>query len=153
MSLHTVPLTRTQANDLIARRHRHHKPVHGLRFAIGLVDEVGQLRGAAVVGRPVARMTDPYRVAEVTRLVTDGVPNGCSMLYQAAARAAKAMGYERIQTFILLSEPGTSLRASGWEMDRTTKPEGWSRPSRIREDEHPTEAKMRWYRQLNTPRL
>ena len=38
----------------------------------------------------------------------------CSFLYGAAARAAKALGYERIITYTLDTEPGTSLRASGW---------------------------------------
>ena len=70
--------------------------------------------GAAIVGRPVAREVDQYSVAEVTRLVTDGTPHACSIQYAACARAAKALGYERIQTYILNSEPGTSLIASGW---------------------------------------
>ena len=131
-ALYVAPLTRGQANDLITRLHRHHRPVHGLRFAIGLFDELGEVRGAVVIGRPVARLTDPYRVAEVTRLVTDGVPNGCSMLYQAAARAAKAMGYERIQTFILATEPGTSLRAAGWDMDRVGRGGSWANAVQIR---------------------
>jgi hypothetical protein len=38
------------------------------------------------------------------------------MLYSACARAAKALGYGRIITYILESESGTSLRASGWVM-------------------------------------
>ena len=65
------------------------------------------------LGIPVgAAMTE--RVLEVTRLVTDGTANACSLLYAAAARVGKELGYERIQTFILATEPGTSLRAAGW---------------------------------------
>src|SRR4051812_40014079 len=103
------PLTLKQANELVAELHRHHKPVVGHRFSIGIEDDDGVLHGAAICGRPVARMTDQNRVLEVTRLVTDGTKNGCSMLYAASARTAQAMGFDRIQTFILESEPGTSL--------------------------------------------
>src|SRR5689334_12804833 len=80
--LRIVPLTLKQANQLIAQLHRHHQPVRGHRFSIGCM--LGsQLVGACVVGRPVARMTDQYTVAEVTRLVTDGTKNACSVLYAA----------------------------------------------------------------------
>ena len=34
--------------------HRHHKPVVGHRFSIGV--ENGEIRGACIVGRPVARI-------------------------------------------------------------------------------------------------
>ena len=47
---------------------------------------------------------------EVNRLCTDGTRNACSMLYAAAWRAARAMGYKRIVTYILESENGASLR-------------------------------------------
>ena len=52
---------------------------------------------------------------EVTRLCTDGTPNACSFLLSRAARAAAALGYERIQTYTLAEESvnscGGSLRA------------------------------------------
>jgi hypothetical protein len=44
--------------------------------------------------------------------------NACSMLYSACARAAQAMGYDKIQTYILVTEPGTTLKASGWYLDK-----------------------------------
>lgn len=141
-----VPLTLAEANELIARLHRHHKPVVGHRFTIG-AEKDGKIVGAAVVGRPVARMTDQSRVAEVTRLVTDGTRNACSLLYSAAARAAEAMGYERIQTFILEDEPGTSLRAAGWTFDGMTEGGDWNRPSRGgRRVDQPMVRKQRWTR-------
>lgn len=143
-----VPLTLKQANELIGSLHRHHKPVTGHRFSIG-VEVDGKLVGACVVGRPVARMTDQYAVAEVTRLVTDGTYNACSALYSAAARAAKAMGFVKIQTFILQSEPGTSLKASGWHMEAVSAGGSWNVPSRSRVDAHPTEPKTRWSKVLN----
>lgn len=143
-----VPLTLKQANGVVADLHRHHKPVVGHRFSIG-VEKDGKLVGAVIVGRPVGRMTDQYTVAEVTRLVTDGSKNACSTLYAASARAAKAMGFERIQTFILEDEPGTSLKASGWTFDGWTDGGTWNRPSRGgRRDDQPLVRKQRYVKVL-----
>jgi hypothetical protein len=44
--------------------------------------------------------------AEVTRLATDGTKNVCSLLYAACWRAARALGYRKLITYILASEPG-----------------------------------------------
>lgn len=151
MSLFVYPLTLKQANDLVAQLHRHHKPAVGHRFSLGVRDDQGTPHGACIVGRPVARMTDQYAVAEVTRLVTDGTKNACSMLYAAAARACKAMGFQRIQTFILDSELGTSLKASGWTLDGVTCGGDWNVPSRGgRRVDQPQCAKQRWCKVLNT---
>ncbi|MEV4413997.1 XF1762 family protein [Catellatospora sp. NPDC049609] len=146
--LRVVPLTLAQANDAVTRLHRHHQPVTGHRFSIGAADEHGQLHGAAIVGRPVARAVDQHTTAEVTRLVTDGTPNACSLLYGACARAARAMGFDTIQTYTLASEPGTSLRAAGWVLDGHVRGRSWSTPGRPRTDTHPTEDKHRWVRRL-----
>jgi hypothetical protein len=54
-------------------------------------------------------------VLEVSRVATDGTPHACSFLYAAAARAARAIGFDVIQTFTLESEPGASLRGAGWD--------------------------------------
>lgn len=126
MSLHVRPATLAQLNEGVAMLHRHHKPVQGHRFSLLCCDDEGVIRGACSVGRPVARELDPYEVAEVTRLVTDGTPNACSKLYAAAARACAAMGFKTIQTYILDSEPGTSLRAAGWKKIRTTSGGDWN---------------------------
>ena len=82
------------------------------------------------MGRPVARAVDQNRVAEVTRLVTDGTPHVCSKLYAACARAAEAMGYNWIQTTILENETGVSLIAAGWHFDHMIKGRDWNCPSR-----------------------
>ena len=114
MSLTVIPLELKEANAFVAKLHRHHKPVVGHRFSIGCVDDGGILRGAAIVGRPVARLAGhPRDVLEVTRLCTDGTHNACSILYAAAAKAGKALGYKRIQTYTLPIEGGASLRAAG----------------------------------------
>lgn len=147
--MRVMPLTLKQANDLVDSLHRHHKPVRGHRFSIGCLDETGELVGAAIVGRPVARLTSAYEVAEVTRLVTNGHPNACSFLYGASARVAKEMGFLSIQTFILDSEPGTSLKAAGWEcVGETDGGEGWQSRSGRRTDQ-PTVPKTKWRKVLN----
>ena len=94
-------------------------------------------------------MADNGLTLEVTRLCTDGTRNACSCLYGAAARAAQAMGYEHIITYILASEAGTSLKAAGWEKETDSAGGTWSRPSRGREDGHPLEAKERWGKVLH----
>lgn len=114
--MRALPLTLEQANNLVAQWHRHHKPVRGHRFSIGAF-KAGRLCGAAIIGRPVARMIPPYEVAEVTRLVTDGTKNACSYLYAASARIAREMGFWKIQTYILDDETGVTLRAAGWEIE------------------------------------
>lgn len=146
-TLRLTPITYKQACDFIARLHRHHRPPQGHKFSIGAA-RGDALVGVAVVGRPVARMADDGWTAEVTRLCTDGSPNVCSLLYGAAARAAQAMGYRRIITYILASETGASLRASGWRQDRRSGGGSWSRVDRQRDDKHPLEAKTRWVRDL-----
>ena len=148
MSLRVVPLELTEANAVVAVWHRHHKPVVGHRFSIGAIDENRVIHGAAIIGRPVSQHSGPPRaVVEVTRLVTDGTPNACSILYAAAARAARNLGYHRIQTFILASEPGTSLKASGWVNEGETGGNSWGhRPGR---EAHTLGVKTRWALVLN----
>ena len=120
-----VPLELAKANELVASWHRHHKPVQGHRFSIGAIDAEGKIVGAAIVGRPVSRMHDPLKVLEITRLVTDGTEHACSFLYGAVRRVAQTMGYERVQTFILKEEPGTSLFAAGYEDEGETTGGQW----------------------------
>jgi hypothetical protein len=83
-------------------------------------------------------MRDDGWTLEVTRLCTDGTANACSFLYGAARRAAFALGYRRLGTYLLASENGASVRAAGWRMVGEVKGRSWSCPSRPREDKHPT---------------
>lgn len=151
MSLRVVPLDLDEANRLVRMWHRHHKPVVGHRFSLGVVDDEGQVHGALIAGRPVARMAgSPRAVLEVSRLVTDGTYNACSILYGAAARTGKAMGFERIQTYILSDdEPGTSLRASGWDFEGVAGGGDWTRTDRVRRQDQPMALKGRWGKPLN----
>jgi hypothetical protein len=100
--------------------------------------------GVVIVGKPVARMLADGWTCEVTRLASDGTKNACSMLYRAAWRAARAMGYRRLVTYTLAEEPGTSLRAAGFRLIGEAGGGSWSRKDRPRVDLHPTELKLRW---------
>lgn len=141
------PLGLKAANEFIMAKHRHHGRVRGHKFSIGLrVHE--SLIACCVVGRPNARMSDDGITAEVTRLCADGTPHACSKLYAAAARAAQAMGYALIITYILESESGVSLKAAGWTKGNTTSGGSWSRDSRKREDKHPLCPKTKWFKIL-----
>lgn len=141
MPLQLVPIFQKQAFEFISKNHRHHKKPQGSIFQIGLHDGE-KLVGVVVVGRPVARMLSDGFTAEVTRLCTDGSKNACSMLYSAAWRVCKNMGYKRLITYILSDEPGISLTASGWRLIGERGGGSWSRPSREREDNHPIQKKL-----------
>jgi hypothetical protein len=141
MRLHLTKIELKEANDFVAALHRHHKPVVGHKFSLGAV-AADKLIGVAIVGRPVARMRDDGDTLEVTRLCTDGTPNACSFLYGACAKAAFALGYHRIGTYILASEPGTSLMAAGWRLLGERGGGSWSRSERLRTDKAPIERKL-----------
>ena len=98
--LKLVPITLRQANAFVQAYHRHHKPSVGHKFSIGVSDGE-KLVGVAICGRPVSRRLDDGLTLEVNRVCTDGTKNACSMLYGASCRAAKAMGYRRVITYIL----------------------------------------------------
>ena len=129
------------ANAFVAAHHRHHKAVVGHKFSLGAMLD-GNLVGVVIVGRPVSRFRDDKQTLEVTRLCTNGARNACSFLYGAAARATFALGYSKIGTYILVSENGASLRASGWRLLGQRGGGSWSVPSRQRDDKHPTEPKL-----------
>jgi len=111
--------------------HRHHKPPRGQKFAIGVTDDTGTLRGVATCGRPISRALDDGLTLEVNRTCVDGCPNANSALYGACARVAAAMGYHRINTDIQADETGVSLRAAGWKQGETRAPrKNWHDSSR-----------------------
>ena len=113
IGLRLVPVTFAEASAFVDAHHRHHRRPRGHKFSIGAA--VGDtLVGVAMVGRPVARHYDDGLTLEVNRTATDGTHNANSLLYGAAWRAAKAMGYARLITY-----PARK---------------GWTTPSRARDD-------------------
>lgn len=144
MRLSIVPITLDEANKFIDEHHRHHGRVVGHKFSMAVADEEGTVRGVCTVGRPVARSLADGWTLEVNRLATDGARNACSILYGAAWRAAKALGYRKLITYTLATEPGTSLRAAGWKLVAETPGRSWNTPSRPRVDGHQLGLKLRW---------
>ena len=141
-----TPISIAEANAFVALHHRHHKPVPGSKFCVA-VSANDEVVGVAIVGRPVARHLDDGWTLEVNRCCTDGTRNACSMLYAAAWRAAKALGYTGLITYTMESEGGASLRGAGWRClgKATTKPgQGWSVKTRPRVDTHPLQQKLKW---------
>lgn len=128
-----TPISLEEANAFVAVHHRHHKPVPGAKFCIAAADG-DTIHGVAIVGRPVARMSDDGLTLEVNRCCTDGKRNACSMLYGAAWRAAKALGYTRLITYTLPEEGGASLRGAGWALVGLRGGGNWNVPSRPRLD-------------------
>lgn len=143
MALTLQPVTFAEACAFVRTHHRHHEPPVGWLFGCA-VNDGGTVVGVAMVGRPVARMLQDGYTAEVTRLCTDGTPHAASMLYGACWRAAKALGYRRLITYILADEPGTSLRAAGWRLIGQRGGGSWSREGRPRVDTHPIGQKQLW---------
>lgn len=139
-----VPLDFAEANELVRRWHRHHKPISGgYKFCLGLEVD-GEVRGCAIVGLPLARSLCNGVTLEVRRVATDGSQNACSKLLSACWRAARALGYTKLITYTLQSEGGASLRAANWKLVGEVKGRSWDTPSRPRVDTHPLQDKFRW---------
>lgn len=131
--LQVVPIDFAEANAFVSRHHRHHKPMPGCKFCVAVSNSDG-IRGVAMVGRPVSRHLDTGWTLEVNRCCTDGTANACSMLYRAAWRIAREMGYRRLITYTLESEGGASLRGAGWRLVGQRGGGNWNVPSRPRVD-------------------
>ncbi len=159
-SIKALPIELKTANAFVENLHRHHVPVHRDKFRLAC-EENGVIHGVIQCGRPVSRHLDDGETIEVVRCCTDGFPNACSFLYSRAARIAKEMGYKKIITYILNSEHGTSLKASGWHCEaENVGGVDWNVPSRPRSAEieqmslfpqkrkYPSEKKQRWAKNL-----
>lgn len=143
MKLDLVPISQKEANAFVKKHHRHHRPVVGSKFQIACA--IGnKIVGVVIVGRPVSRFEDNGWTLEVNRLCTDGTKNACSMLYAAAWRVAKNMGYKRLITYILNTENGTTLYASGWKCLGEAGGGNWNKKGRPRVDTEHLQPKLKF---------
>jgi len=101
--MEAVPLHLKEANQFVAKYHRHNLPTTGCKFALGAAQD-GKLVGVAIAGRPVARRLDDGKTLEVLRVCTDGTPNANSFLYGRVKRTALLMGYSKVLTYTLEEE-------------------------------------------------
>lgn len=135
-----VPIFQDEAFAFIEKFHRHHRKPVGTVFQIAVQDEV-KIVGVATVGRPVARHLQDGWTLEVNRCCTDGTKNAPSMLYGRCWRIAREMGYRRLITYILNTEPGTTLKAAGWRLIGERGGDSWN-GTRKRIDKHPLQKKL-----------
>ena len=133
----TIPLSLKAANEFVTTHHRHNKKTAGHKFSIGAT-LCGELIGVAICGRPVARALDNGTTLEVLRVcIKDPAPrNACSYLYARCQRIWTAMGGEKIITYTLESEPGSSLKAVNWTHAATTKKRSKNNLWNTRRPEH-----------------
>lgn len=143
MTLTLQPISFSEACEFIKLHHRHHLPPQGWKFGIAVNDSV-KIVGVVTVGRPVSRYFDDGLTLEVTRCCTDGTKNAASKLYGAAARAAFALGYKRVITYTLQTEPGTTLFASNWRCLGEAGGGSWDCKARKRIQTAPTGIKTLW---------
>ncbi len=146
MGLEIRPITFRAASEYINQHHRHHSATVGCKFCLSCWKN-GQMVGVAVCGRPVSRAYDDGLTCEINRVCTDGTDNACSKLYGACCRVAKEMGYKSVVTYILESESGTSLRASGFTNEGTAGNTEWT-GKRQSGKNGPHEMKQRYRRDL-----
>ncbi len=143
-NLNIIHIELAEANSFVVKHHRHHKPVAGHRFSIGVTNRNCELVGVAILGRPVSRIMDDGLTLEVNRVATDGTHNACSALYGASRRACFALGYKRLVTYTLTTESGSSLKGAGWKCLGAAGGGRWSRNNRERLDYHPLQKKLKW---------
>lgn len=143
MSLQLRPINYLDAAAFVNENHRHNKAPVGHKFSIACYDG-NRLCGVCMVGRPIGRYLDDGLTLEVNRCCTDGTRNACSILYGAAWRAAKALGYKRLITYTRQSENGASLRASGWICDGPAGGTHWTGQRYEQTEMILDEMKVRW---------
>lgn len=153
MKLRLVSITGRAAKRWVALYHRHLPNVTGGLFAVG-VAAGDELVGVAIAGHPPCvwmpkRGWGGERLV-ITRVATDGSANACSMLYGAICRGAKHLGWHEVWTYTLPEEPGTSLRAAGFEDMGLTAGGEHDRASRRRRPAVRADPKRRWRRVLVT---
>lgn len=149
--LRPVPMSLREANDLVTQFHRHSKRTSrdGGKFAVGVSDGI-ELWGAAIVGNPVSATLMDGLTAEVLRVVVrPGAPKGaCSFLYGACWRAWRAMGGQKLVTYTLQDESGSSLRGAGWKVVGEVAPHNrWdSKKDHLQREWQPIygQSKFRW---------
>ena len=138
-----VPIKQDEAKMFINTYHRHHKAPRGSIFQIGAAAN-DKIVGVIMVGRPVSRILDNGWTLEVNRLCTDGTKNVCSMLYAAAWRVTKNLGYKKLITYILDTETGSSLKATNFKKIGETRNRSWNTRTRPRVDKHPLQKKIKF---------
>lgn len=136
--IYLTPVSLKEANDYLARYSRDYRAIPGCKFTIGCARD-GRLMGAIIVGR----CRGDSLAVQVDGIYAAGGRAAYCMLYGAAARAAKAMGYHRIMAFFPTGEPDSGLRSACWKCVGLAS--GDYRPTK---DPHPQKKLLRYERAL-----
>jgi hypothetical protein len=145
------PTTFSEASAFVGEHHSHNKPPVGWKYGCAVFNG-DSLLGVVVAGRPVSAALQKQGCLEINRnCVKTTFParlawNVASMLYGEACREGFRRGYDRVITYTLASERGTSLRAAGFVPVARSRGGSWNRSSRPREDRSSTKPKIRWER-------
>jgi hypothetical protein len=118
-----------EANRFIQFHHRHSLPLKpiNVKYIIGLQNN-NELVGVSILGRCVNRYMDDNNSIEIRRLATNGIKNGCSFLLTRSCELAFSLGYQKIITYTLDIESGSSLRGAGFQISHKSKSNGkWKR--------------------------
>lgn len=109
-SICIVPVSPQEADDFLTQHRRDYQSLPGIKFAVGCAVD-GKLAGAIVV----RRCQEDSLAMQVDGVCTAGGRAAYCMLFGAAARAAKAMGFRRIMAFLPVGRPDSALRSAGWK--------------------------------------
>lgn len=139
MAKHLIakPTTIKKANEFVKQYHRHHRPTsrNTGKWAISVADKVsGNILGVAIVGNPVSATYMDGKTLEITRLcVIEGAKKGtASFLISRCLKIWKLMGGEKLITYTLQKECGSSLRGAGWVKVAEVKPHNdWKHKSKM----------------------
>lgn len=162
MTFSIAPCTVKAALKLVSEKHRHLPKLQGGLFAAKLLQS-GECIGVGVFGNPSRVWQNTGRGVITRCAIKAGLPfvtdsdgeehaaPGCTMMYSALCRAAKALGYREVWTYTLPHERGISLKAAGFIDMGLTDGGEHDRPSRRRKPAKHPEPKRRWLRQLAQP--
>ncbi len=158
-----APISLDDANAFVAVNHRHNDTCTGHKFSLGLYRKDGEkdkLIGVAICGRSVSFAYNGKPYIEISRVCTIESGNNCSMLYGRCTRIAKELGYEKIITYTLESEPGASVKAANfyieeehaggeWTGERAAERRAKRKAAGItRREPPPDEVRYRWVKFL-----
>lgn len=129
--LYLAPITLRQANNFAAEHRKNYRPIPQDQFSIGCAAD-GKLAGVIMVGNPRDPELNDGQTLAVLHICATGGRTAYGMLYGAAARAAKALGYWRITAFLPVNSSGSALRAAGWRCAGPVENKKGSAPKKVR---------------------
>lgn len=125
-NLKIQPISIRLAKTLVDKHHSYQKAPQGGLFAM-LCTISSEPIGVVIVGRPVSPAMDNGLTAEIARLTmfSQGNQNAASFLLQRCCHAIRALGYQRVISYVRSPALGTCFIAAGFVCDKTSKATPW----------------------------